>query len=125
MYYVGFITDNSKALLTHTFDYYKDAEEFFNTCIKSNGCSNAFFLGEDMKTISLWIRGGIEINMCECCEQSKRIDNGVYHSVKVEKDVIYGWCLKIRDLNTKDPIDDIREVAYQIDYCPLCGKKLT
>lgn len=69
--------------------------------------------------------------MCEYCKNKREISNGVFHKIHIEKCKMYGWGLNIIDCSCPPYAECCarknkpnNKVHYNINYCPMCGKKL-
>lgn len=75
-------------------------------------------------------------NKCKFCNGEEDISNKIFDDgstysdcimkVFIEKDVIYGWCLKVRPVKYVDGEKRSNETHCfnNINYCPICGRKL-
>lgn len=62
-----------------------------------------------------------ESDMCEFCDgREKRIENGfTYGNAHIEKNFYYSYSLRYDNSG-----DEYGEGAFEINYCPICGRKL-
>ena len=59
--------------------------------------------------------------MCEFCDgREKRIENGfTYGNAHIAKNFYYSYSLRYDNSG-----DECGEGAFEINYCPICGRKL-